>query len=241
MRKHVIAAGAVSVAGLLVASLGGSAWSQPQSTRHNTTVTRQTASHAGEPTLVEAISPFTSTGAVKPGWRVKTIKPSEGKLSCLTRGRPSASQSSVSGDVYYCGVSAQGADVCWIKPKHTHALCGTEPWRHTLLRWTLKKSPVPRVAAVDKPLPWGLVLHSGTKCRIRNGGAWGGRSDGWIPEYSCTKPNVYVLVSPHRPHHVVTSTSHGWTVKVGNTGNPQHHFPPPRTVKVTEAYFATSE
>ncbi len=86
-----------------------------------------------------------------------------------------------------------------------------------------------------------MVLDDGTRCLLRNGGAWGGRDDGYVGTYSCGDPgsNLAVLWLPSEgPGTCIDRAMAQWTVKVGQLGLPSEHFPPPQTRAVTSAWFA---
>lgn len=89
------------------------------------------------------------------------------------------------------------------------------------------------------PEPWGLELAEGAKCRIRNGGAWGGRADDFVGTYFCDRDNEFVLV-PQTATENVNTSGKAWTVQVGGLADPDSVWPPPTTVRVVTAYFATS-
>lgn len=50
------------------------------------------------------------------------------------------------------------------------------PWEKRVLLYTASE-PVPTAPPAVNPQPWGLVLADGSRCQIRNGGAWPGRAD----------------------------------------------------------------
>ena len=85
-----------------------------------------------------------------------------------------------------------------------------------------------------------LELADGaSKCRLRNGGAWGGRADNYVGDYSCDRSDEVVLVKDDQ-YQVVTKSGPVWTVLVGHLGNADEVFPAPKKVRVVTAYFATA-
>jgi hypothetical protein len=97
--------------------------------------------------------------------------------------------------------------------------------------------PLPAVQPPATPMPFGLLLDDGTQCRLRNGGAWGGRDDGLYPAYGCSPgENLAVLEGTSAP--AVDRAQLLWTVKVGPYGAGNVHFPPPQTHTVTTAWSA---
>ncbi|MEU5694364.1 hypothetical protein [Actinosynnema sp. NPDC020468] len=146
------------------------------------------------------------------------------------------SSAAVTPDIVSCGATAAGADVCWIAPDRRGLLCGTNPWEKKLLSYTADK-PLPRTAQPDAPRPWALELSDGSRCRLRNGGAWPGRADGYAGAYSCTGPTEFVLADSDT---AVDRSGPVWTVLVGDLGADNPVFPPPTTMSVTTAYFAST-
>ena len=113
-------------------------------------------------------------------------------------------------------------------------MCGDDPWDRELHRVAYTDT-LPAVQPPATPLPFGLLLDDGTECRLRNGGAWGGRDDGLYPAYGWSPgQNIAVLEGTTVP--AVDRAHPLWTVKVGAYG--AGHFPPPQTHTVTTAWFA---
>ena len=91
------------------------------------------------------------------------------------------------------------------------------------------------------PDPFALVLDGGTRCTLRNGGAWGGRADGYEGVYGCDDPHagLDVLWLPSQGAGTcIDRSSAVWTVKVGQLGAPDAVLPPPQTRAVTSAWLA---
>jgi hypothetical protein len=82
-----------------------------------------------------------------------------------------------------------------------------------------------------------LLLSDGNRCRLRNGGAWNGRDDGYNGAYRCGG-DVAVLVQQDGLGGPIDRSSPVWTVKLGKLGPPGAALPPPVTVKVVTAWFA---
>jgi hypothetical protein len=87
------------------------------------------------------------------------------------------------------------------------------------------------------PDPFALLLDDGTRCLFRNGGAWGGRDDGYVGVYGCGDLAVLWLPS-EGAGTCIDRSGPVWTVKVGQLGSPTNQFPPPQTRGVTTAWFA---
>lgn len=145
-----------------------------------------------------------------------------------------ASPAAVDADIYQCWPAAAGADVCWPSTPDS-LLCLDDPWDKRLHRVAVKK-PRLHVQPTATPQPFALQLDDGTRCRLRTGGAWGGRDDGYLGAYGCADSPVAVLAKPERD--AIDRTEAMWTVKVGELGAGDIHVPPPETRAVTTAWFA---
>ncbi|MFD3509786.1 hypothetical protein [Nocardia sp. NPDC058666] len=148
----------------------------------------------------------------------------------------SPSRSATTAGIYECGASADSANVCWAAPDKASLLCANDPWQRGLRVYTVSP-PVAEVGKTASPEPWALDLADGRHCRIRVGGAWGGRSDGLVGAYSCDGGHDVVLQPATARTAIDTSTS-TWLVKVGPLGSGAPDFPAPAVVAVRTAYFA---
>jgi hypothetical protein len=148
------------------------------------------------------------------------------------------SPAAVADDIYYCAPAAAGADVCW-PSAHGTLLCLDDPWDKGLRRMAYT-DPLPHVHPAATPAPFALLLDDGTQCRLRNGGAWGGRDDGLVGAYGCPDEATAVLVpiTPQAGAAAIDRSQPRWTVKVGALGSGDAHLPPPQTRTVTTAWFA---
>jgi hypothetical protein len=149
------------------------------------------------------------------------------------------SPSAVAANVYSCSPSAAAAGTCWPSTPGS-LLCVDNPWDKQLHR-VAYNGPLPQVQPTATPDPFALVLDGGTHCTLRNGGAWGGRADGYEGVYGCDGPQagLDVLWLPSQgAGSCIDRSSPVWTVKVGQLGAPNAAFPPPQTRAVTDAWFA---
>jgi hypothetical protein len=149
------------------------------------------------------------------------------------------SPSAVAADVYSCSPSAAGAGTCWPSTPGS-LLCVDNPWDMRLHRVTYG-GPLPPVQPTATPDPFALTLDDGTRCQLRNGGAWGGRPDGYVGVYGCGGPgsDLAVLWLPSQGAGTcIDRSSAVWTVKVGQLGAPGTAVPPPQTRAVTAAWLA---
>ncbi|PQM47030.1 hypothetical protein C1Y40_02787 [Mycobacterium talmoniae] len=88
------------------------------------------------------------------------------------------------------------------------------------------------------PQPFALVLDDGTQCRIRYGGAWGARSDGYAAAYGCPADVSVLGKTGANPPPVIDRSSAAWTVQVGPTASVTADYPPPQTRTVRTAWVA---
>ena len=150
------------------------------------------------------------------------------------------SPSAVADDVYYCSPSAAGANACWPSTPGS-LLCVDNPWDRSLHR-VAYSGALPPVQHPATPDPFALTLDDGTRCLFRNGGAWGGRADGYVGVYGCGPqggPNPAVLWLPSQGQgSCIDRSQEVWTVKVGPLGAPDAALPPPQTRAVTAAWLA---
>ena len=150
------------------------------------------------------------------------------------------SPSAVADNVYSCSPSAAGAGTCWPSTPGS-LLCVDDPWDHRLHRVSYD-GPLPPVRPTATPDPFALALDDGTHCLLRNGGAWGGRADGYVGVYGCGVDggaNLAVLWLPSQGAGTcIDRSSAVWTVKVGQLGAPDAILPPPQTRTVTSAWLA---
>jgi hypothetical protein len=190
-----------------------------------------------EPPATQVVTavPVGPNGEPINGYRLAPSQSNVDNMADCTTPSPAA----VADDIYYCSPSAAGADVCWPSTPGS-LLCVDDPWDKELHRVNYA-DPLPHVQPVAAPQPFALLLDDNTRCRLRNGGAWGGRQDGYVGAYGCgaANSNLAVLVLPEQGATATIDRSMPvWTVKVGQLGSPTAQFPPPQTHTVTTAWFA---
>jgi hypothetical protein len=187
------------------------------------------------PTEVIRISPLSASGGVKPGYKVASDAASA--VSCAPFGEAESSPAAVDKNIYSCGSTADGTDVCWID-RGGSALCGGVPWEKKLFRVPVTEQDLPSVAPTANPYPWGLQLTDGTRCRLRNGGSWSGRPDGWTGVYYCDGTSTVVLADPSHNFRYLDKSSPSWKVWVGKLDDSAKSLPAPKPTRVAKAYFA---
>jgi hypothetical protein len=170
------------------------------------------------------------------GYRLAPAPPGAGNINDVFG--CDASRAAIADNIYRCAPSAAGADVCWPSTQQG-LLCLDDPWDKTLRR-VVHTDPLPNARPIATPAPFALLLDDGTQCRLRNGGAWGGRDDGLVGAYGCPaeSPAVLVAVTPNPGASAIDRSQALWTVKVGPLGAGDAHFPPPQTRTVATAWFA---
>lgn len=166
------------------------------------------------------------------GYRVASGPGNVGQASDCSEPSPSA----VADDVYYCSPSAAGAGTCWPSTPGS-LLCVDNPWDMQMHRVTFD-GQLPPVRPTATPDPFALTLDDGTRCLLRNGGAWGGRADGYTGVYGCGSDLAVLWLPSQGVGSCIDRSSSAWTVKVGRLGSPDAVLPPPATRTVTEAWFA---
>jgi hypothetical protein len=190
-----------------------------------------------EPLATQVITavPVGPNGEPINGYRVAPSQGNGDNVADCTTPSPAA----VADDIYSCSPSAASADVCWPSTPGS-LLCGDDPWGKELHRVSYNDS-LAQVRPVAAPQPFALLLDDDTQCRLRNGGAWGGRQDGYVGAYMCgaANANLAVLVLPSQGDTAgIDRSLPAWTVKIGQLGSPTRDFPPPQTHTVTTAWFA---
>jgi len=186
------------------------------------------------PTEIVRVKPLTSTGEVRPGWKVEDTGES---LECAPFGEGYPSSGAVSAGIYSCGPTAASADVCWVVSGGP-ALCGGDPWEKKLYRWRLADAVLPPVQPEAAPWPWGLQLADGTRCRLRNGGSWAGRPDGRNGAYRCYDVDFVVLSDSNDNYRYLDKRTSVWKVWIGRLDDSAKSLPPPKPVAVAKAYYA---
>ncbi|MGW1741754.1 hypothetical protein ACWCPQ_23460 [Nocardia sp. NPDC001965] len=186
------------------------------------------------PTAVVSLVAVDAAGQPADGFVVTGTAPS-GEIDC---DKTTSSRSATSPGIYRCGASADAADVCWARTARSEVLCADDPWSREL-RWYSVSPPLEPVGKTADPEPWALELADGRQCRIRVGGAWGGRADGLVGAYSCTG-GAEVVLQPADARTAIDTAAPTWHVSMGELGAGSPDLPPPTIVDVRTAYFAAA-
>lgn len=176
------------------------------------TATAGGAAHAATRSLI--IRPVTSAGKPAAGF---TVKVQHGEsIDCSAP--PFPSPGAVDRNIEECSPSAAYAIACWKAAQAHQALCIRNPSSHRVYRIGLTSS-FAKTAAVKARLraPLLIVLNDGTRCTIRDGGAWSALKGhpNWFGSYSCTRHGV-VWSPPKSTHFGINESSASWTVHTGS-------------------------
>lgn len=150
------------------------------------------------------VRPVTHSGLPAPGYSV--VRERDDSFLCTDGPSPVA----VDANIRFCGYSATNTVACWKSAVPTTVLCLRDPRTRTLARisYQLRFAPT---AAPAHPVPQALVLDDGTRCLIRDGGAWNllpGHPT-WVGWYSCSGArDVYGPLGGNG----IDQTTHNWTV-----------------------------
>ncbi|MEU4433385.1 hypothetical protein [Nocardia rhamnosiphila] len=186
------------------------------------------------PTTVVSLVAVDGSGRPADGFDVSGTAPA-GRLDC-TNGI--SSRSATSPGIYHCGASADAADICWARASGAELLCADDPWNREL-RWYSVEPRLEPIGKTADPEPWALELADGRRCRIRVGGAWGGRADGLVGAYSCTG-GAEVVLQPSDARTAIDTSAPTWHIRLGELGAGSPELPPPTIVDVQTAYFAAA-
>jgi hypothetical protein len=132
-------------------------------------------------TLQFVVRPVRADGTAVSGYRVAP-ESNGGPTQCQD-----ASPVAVSRDIRFCGDSALDTVACWSSATPSYVLCLRSPFTRLLARIEYTGGFAP-LAAPAHPSPQALVLDDGTRCVVRDGGAWDtvpGHPT-WYGQYSCT-------------------------------------------------------
>lgn len=181
------------------------------------------------PTVIRYVSPLDRAGTVQPGWR-RIDDLGVQNVECHT------AEVSLHDDVYNCGELSPETQVCFPSVSRDQSYCAISPFTTQYVTVTFT-GPIREIPNRD-PHPWGVVLEDGRRCVAGQGSDWGVRADGHRGAYSCNGIGPEVVLSHGETPEIFDVSSDRWTVKVGELGLPGDLLPPPRTVEVTEVYYA---
>jgi hypothetical protein len=211
--------------------------STPATTVPSTAAPSPSASTAGSTaparpaTQRVVIRPVTATGRLAPGYTLVARQAAD-QLSCGGSAYPTEpSQVAVDDGIAYCSPSAAYAVACWPGPTHNTALCFGNPWQRQVDQLSTE-GPLTGVSAPRNPSPLGLELSDGTRCSLRDGGAWGelDQHPELVGTYYCTG-DLAVWANGHSDG--IDRSSPTWTVRLA----PMSGHGTLRPVTVHTAYY----
>ena len=172
---------------------------------------------AAPATIKVIVAPVTSSGHAASSFTVKKEKPGY-PVDCRFK---DPSRGAVSPNIESCSPSAAYAIACWKAAATGKVLCMRDPSSHKLylVRRDGKFAKTPVAKAQDRA-PLLIVLTDGTRCQIRDGGAWGpvpGHPN-LYGAYSCDRHNaawLYAKGSHGDPHNGVDESSASWRIRTG--------------------------
>jgi hypothetical protein len=151
------------------------------------------------------VRPVTAAGLPAHGYSV--VREHDDGVLCTDGPSPVA----VDANIRFCGSSATNTVACWKSAVPSTVLCLRDPRTHTLARisYQLRFAPTPAPA---HPVPQALVLDDGTRCLVRDGGAWNlvAGHPSWVGWYYC--PGAADVYGPLGGIGI-DQTTRNWTVR----------------------------
>lgn len=187
------------------------------------------SSAGGTPTEIVNLVAVDGSGKPTSGWSVQT--PAMKISECYA-----ASQSAVTPGVITCGITADGADACWVGPEPDSILCLQFPWGTELIT-ARGVDGVEAYPPPADPTPFGLELENGLLCRVRHGGSWPSpeSNPSLAGAYSCRGQGTDTPIVWSESSYPIDRSEDRWTVLVGPSKGPLE------TVAVTKAIFLAAE
>lgn len=192
-----VVAVAVAVAGAAVAAGAGSS--------------AMPASHSS--TVRVVIRPVTHAGSASTGYTVHGEQ--NGAVDCSYH---DPSPGAVDRNIEFCSPSVEYAVACWNSTAPHHVVCMRDPTAKQLVKLPrMGRFAHTKLARHAQRAPLLLMLRDGTRCFIRDGGAWSSLNSHprWFGTYTCTHHGV--VWSPPNAHHLgVNESTSSWTVRTAS-------------------------
>ncbi|UVI36351.1 hypothetical protein [Brevibacterium spongiae] len=151
------------------------------------------------------------------------------------------SPSATSAGTYWLGTTADSASACWENPDdQATVVCLENPWSDETFTRSIDGG-LSASAATSDPVLWAIELSDGSRWRLRTGGSWAGRPDGWLGAYLCIEhcqtfqDTDQVILSNDEYPHGYDDSAKVWTAFVGEVGTDDP--PEPEAVSITEGWF----
>lgn len=156
--------------------------------------------------------PADQAGRLSPGY--VAVPESSDSIGCDWR---SPSPVAVDAGILECGDSWHYGVACWPVARASSVLCDRDPFGRQLARIPAQFTTVGPDTA-RPPVPFGLELDNGERCKIRDGGAWARsqQEPSFVGYYECG--SVFgdaVWALPGDIHGGIDELSPQWTVVVG--------------------------
>jgi hypothetical protein len=191
------------------------------------------AARASHPATAKVVvHPVTTTGHARAGFAVQS-EPGDTVDCSFADPSPGA----LSRNIEFCSPSAAYAIACWKSATAHHVLCMRDPTAKKLVKLprTGKFASTARAHKAQRA-PLLIVLGDGTRCSIRDGGAWGTLQShpNWAGSYSCDHHGV-VWTPPNAKHNGVNESTASWTVRTAPASGQGQLV----TRRVKRAYFVS--
>lgn len=142
---------------------------------------------------------------------------------------------------YWLGATADSASACWRHPDDQETVvCLENPWSDETFTRSIE-GELPDSPAASDPVLWALELSDGSRWKLRTGGSWAGRSDGWTGAYYCIvnclpygDTEQVILANDEYPHGYDYS-SKLWSAFVGEIGSDNPAAP--EKAAIVEGWF----
>ena len=198
--------GAISPAGLAQASTPTSGG--PSNVSSGAPGTQATA------TATIVVRPIDRGGHLAAGYSAV----SEANTDSMVCDRSSVSLVAVDRGIFQCGNSADYGVACWLSASPSTVLCDRDPFANQVAR--IRVGFVAIGASVARPpVPFGLELDNGERCKVRNGGAWSRpeQQPTWVGYYECGSGAQDAVWAPTAAADTggIDKSSPQWTVTVG--------------------------
>lgn len=169
--------------------------------------------------LIRTYTPFDDDGQMRRDVSIddRTALP---PLAVDSQPSPSATRTGT----YWLGATVDSASACWESPdERAMVVCLENPWSDETFTRSID-GELPASPAASDPVLWALELGDGSRWRLRTGGSWSGRPDGWYGVYQCTEScqsvdgvEQVILGNDVYPHGYDDSSKR-WTAFVGEIG-----------------------
>jgi hypothetical protein len=227
----------VALAGCASGQASGQAAVAPRAPVATSAATGATPSPvaSGSATRRVDLAPVDPHGNPAAGWTVGTTYEDASPIDCRPAGQPTPSPAAVSPGIYACWPSAATADTCWPAARPLRMLCLIDPFSRVVEMLSVSAAVGP-VARPSAPVPLGLVLENGARCRLRDGGAWAppAAQPSYVGYYSCGQRGGFVFAPRDSPTGGIDRSQPRWTVEVGDFTGPLTR------IGVRTAYYVTT-